>query len=150
MDLNNKIGRELSLKKALYSVQNDYDFILIDTPPSLGLFTVNALAASNSVLAPLQAHTYAYQAMPQLEAIVDLVRDINPILAVDGILLTMVDKRTTLSASIERQARDSYGEKVFKTMIPLTVGWPRHRQPGNRCGCMRLITRLLKLTLPWL
>lgn len=121
MELNNKIGRELLLKKALAPAQKRYDFILIDTPPSLGLFTVNALAASNSVLAPLQAHTYAYQAMPQLEAVVDLVRDINPTLTIDGILLTMVDRRTGLSATIERQARENYGERVFKTVIPMTV-----------------------------
>jgi chromosome partitioning protein len=78
MELSTKIGRELILKKSLAAVSKSYDYILIDTPPSLGLFTVNALAAADSVLAPLQAHTYAYQAMPQLEAIVDLVRDINP------------------------------------------------------------------------
>jgi chromosome partitioning protein len=121
MELSTKIGRELILKKSLAAVSKSYDYILIDTPPSLGLFTVNALAAADSVLAPLQAHTYAYQAMPQLEAIVDLVRDINPILAIDGILLTMVDRRTSLSASIERQAREKYGDKVFKTVIPVTI-----------------------------
>jgi chromosome partitioning protein len=120
-DLNDKIGRELVLKRALSFVQKYYDYILVDTPPSLGIFTINALAASQSVIAPLQAHTYAWKSLPQLESMVDLVKDINPTLAIDGILLTMIDRRTTLSASIEKQARDSYGDKVFKAMIPLTV-----------------------------
>jgi chromosome partitioning protein len=121
MDFANKIGRELILKKALATVKNSYDYILIDTPPSLGLFTINALVAADSVLVPLQAHTYAFQAMPQLESIVDLVRDLNPQLAIDGILLTMVDRRTSLSGTIEKQAREAYGDKVFKTVIPSTI-----------------------------
>jgi chromosome partitioning protein len=121
MDFANKIGRELILKKALATVKNSYDYILIDTPPSLGFFTVNALVAADSVLVPLQAHIYAFQAMPHLEAIVDLVRELNPKLAIDSILLTLVDRRTGLSNTIEKQARETYGDKVFKTVIPSTI-----------------------------
>jgi chromosome partitioning protein len=121
MELAGKIGRELILKRALEPVVKAYDYIIIDPPPSLGLFTINALVAARTVLAPLQAHTYAFQALPQLEATVDLARDLNPLLAIDGILLTMVDRRTGLSGVIEKQARDLYGDTVFKTSIPLTT-----------------------------
>lgn len=120
-ELSGKIGRELILRKALAPVVKSYDYIIIDPPPSLGLFTLNALVAANSVLAPLQAHTYAWQALPQLEATIDLARDLNPTLALDGILLTMVDRRTALSANIEAQARKEYGGKVFDTVVPLTI-----------------------------
>lgn len=118
LELAGKIGRELMLRRALTNVLNRYDYILIDPPPSLGLFTVNALVAANTVIAPLQSQTYAFQALPQLEASIELCRQLNPQLQLNGILLTMFDRRTSLSQAVEKQARDKYGDIVFKTIIP--------------------------------
>lgn len=118
IELAGQITRELYLKKALSHVVNLYDYILIDPPPSLGLFTLNALAAANSVLAPVQAQTYAFKALPKLEATIDLIRDLNPTLGLDGILLTMVDRRNSLAVAIEEEAREKYRDRVFKTVIP--------------------------------
>lgn len=121
LELAGKIGRELLLRKALASVSNAYDFILIDPPPSLGLFTVNSLVAAGTVIAPLQAQTYALRALPQLEATIELAKDLNPQLTIGGILLTMFDRRTSLSPAVEKQAREKYSELVFKTVIPDTT-----------------------------
>jgi chromosome partitioning protein len=121
LELAGFFGRELLLKEALEPELENYDFILIDPPPSLGIFTMNSLVAAGSVITPLQAQTYAFRAMPQLEATIKLARKLNPSLKVSGILLTMVDRRTSLSPAIERQAREKYGELVFKTTIPDTT-----------------------------
>src|SRR5205823_4321268 len=98
-----------------------YDYILIDSPPSLGLFTLNALAAATGVLVPLQAHAYAMKAMPQLEATIELVKDINEQLQIGGIVVTMADRRTNLTQAVIEQIRAQYGELVFKTVIPLNI-----------------------------
>lgn len=121
LELAGKIGREFFLKEALSQVQAKYNYILIDPPPSLGLFTVNAMVAAQAVLVPLQAHAFALEAMPQLISTIGLVNKINPILKLGGIVITMHDKRTNLSEVIEKQARERYGELVFNTMIPLTT-----------------------------
>ena len=118
LELAGKIGRELMLKRALNTAVNRYDYILIDPPPSLGLFTVNALVASTTVITPLQSQTYAFQALPQLEASIELCQQLNPTLRLGGILLTMFDRRTSLSPAVEKQARDKYGDLVFQTVIP--------------------------------
>lgn len=125
LELAGKIGREKLLAKALAAeaTQPDhqpYDYILIDSPPSLGLFTLNALSAANAVIVPLQAHAYALKAMGQLEATIELVKDINPMLTIGGIVLTMLN-RTNLSQMVEAQAREGYGDLVFSTTIPLTT-----------------------------
>jgi chromosome partitioning protein len=121
LELAGKVGRELLLKKALRQAREEYDYILIDPPPSLGLFTLNALATATSVIVPLQVHAYAFKAMPKLEATIDLVRELNASLAIGGIVCTLSDKRTTLSQVVEQQIREQYGELVFKSVIPLNT-----------------------------
>ena len=122
LELAGKVGRETLLRKALKQTANKkYDYILIDPPPSLGTFTLNALVAANSILVPLQVHVYALKAMPQLQATIDLVLDLNPGLAISGIVPTFHDKRTNLSLAVEQQIRETYGELVFKTPIPLNT-----------------------------
>ncbi len=120
-ELAGQVGRELLLREALKPVSDQYDYILIDSPPNLGLFTLNALAAASSVIVPLQAHVYAYQALPKLEKTIGLVRKLNPQLAIGGIVVTQYDRRTNLSQVIAQQLRDRYGELVFDTHIPLNT-----------------------------
>lgn len=121
LELAGKVGRELLLRKALRDTRNRYDYILIDPPPSLGLFTLNTLAAADWVLVPLQVHAYAFKAMPQLEATIELVRDLNPNLTIGGIVCTLVDRRTNLSQAVERQIRNTYANLVFETVIPMNT-----------------------------
>jgi chromosome partitioning protein len=121
LSLAGRIGRELLLRAALAPLRRQYDYILIDSPPSLGLFTVNALAAADTVLVPLQAHVFALQAMSQLEQTIALIRQLNPILSIGGVVLTMIDRRTTVNALIEAETRERYAELVFETTIPLNV-----------------------------
>jgi chromosome partitioning protein len=121
LSLAGRIGRELLLRAVLAPLRRVYDYILIDSPPSLGLFTVNALAAADTVLVPLQAHVFALQAMAQLESTIALIRQLNPQLSIGGILLTMIDRRTSVNALIEQEARERYGELVFKSTIPLNI-----------------------------
>lgn len=135
LSLAGRIGRELLLRTALAPLRKQYDYILIDSPPSLGLFTVNALAAADTVLVPLQAHVFALQAMSQLEQTIALIRQLNPRLAIGGVLLTMIDRRTTVNALIEQEARERYGDLVFQSTIPLNVKMveaPASGQPITR------------------
>ncbi len=121
LELAGKVGRELLLRKALRDTTPRYDYILLDPPPSLGLFTLNALAAADAVVVPLQVHAYAFKAMPQLEATIELVRELNPALAIGGIVCTLVDRRTNLSRIVEEQIRERYGDLVFETIIPISA-----------------------------
>ena len=121
LELAGKVGRELLLRKALKRASEPYDYILIDPPPSLGLFTLNALAAANAAIVPLQVHAYAFKAMPQLEATIELVRELNPMLHIGGIVCTLSDRRTILSQTVEKQIRSRYGDLVFATVIPVNV-----------------------------
>lgn len=118
--LGGRIGRELLLRRAIAPVAERYDYILIDTPPSLGLFTANALVAADTILVPLQAHPFAFQALGQLEQTIALVQQLNPSLSLGGIVLTMTD-RTTISSVIADAARSRYGETVFQATIPRAV-----------------------------
>jgi chromosome partitioning protein len=100
----------------------EYDYVLIDCPPSLGLLTVNALTAADAVLIPLQCEYYALEGLTQLIATVNLVRDhLNPALAVKGVVLTMFDSRTNLAAQVGAEARAHLGDAVFSTVIPRSV-----------------------------
>ena len=116
-----RFGRELLLRNTLAPLRRSYDFILIDSPPSLGLFTVNALTAADSIIVPMQAHVFALGAMSQLENTIGMIRQLNPQLSIGGIVITMVDKRTSVNAMIEQEARHRYGDLVFKTTIPFSV-----------------------------
>ncbi len=114
--------REYILKKALEKIKNDYDYIVIDCPPSLGLLTLNAFACADSVLIPIQCEYYALEGLGQLtNTINSLKKSINGDLEIEGILLTMFDKRTNLSTLVYEEVKKFFPEKVFKTVIPRNV-----------------------------
>jgi chromosome partitioning protein len=115
-------SRERRLARALAPIANDYDLILIDCAPSLGLLTVNALTAADAVLIPLQCEYYALEGLGQLIGTIHLVRDhLNPRLAIQGVLLTMFDARTNLSAEVRAEVRRHMGPTVYDTQIPRSV-----------------------------
>ena len=114
--------REHFLKKALRPIKDRYDYIVIDTPPSLGLLTLNALTAADSVLIPIQCEYYALEGLGQLLNTVRLVqRNLNPRLEIEGVLLTMYDRRLKLSNQVAEEAIDFFGETVYETKIPRNV-----------------------------
>jgi chromosome partitioning protein len=114
--------REQRLRRALSRVAGDYEFVLVDCPPSLGLLTVNALVAADRVLVPLQCEYYALEGLSQLLNTVHLIQQgINPELAIDGVLLTMYDARLNLSRQVAEEAREYFGSKVFDTVVPRNV-----------------------------
>ena len=115
-------SRESRLATALKPVVEEYDFILVDCPPSLGLLTVNGLVAANEVAIPIQCEYYALEGVSQLLRNVQLVQQsLNPQLEVEGVILTMFDGRTTLAADVVQQVRDHFGDTTYKTVIPRTV-----------------------------
>jgi chromosome partitioning protein len=114
-------SRELKLRRALDAVRVEYDVILIDCPPSLGLLTVNGLAAADDVIVPVQSEYYALEGLGQLLKNVAMVRSVNPTLDVRGIVLTMHDSRTKLAEQVESEVRQHFGAKVYKTVVPRTV-----------------------------
>lgn len=116
------MGREYRLKKAISSILEAYDFILIDCPPSLGLLTVNALAAAGSVLIPIQCEYYALEGLSQLVNTINLVKEnINSDLVIEGVLLTMADYRTNLTNEVINEARNFFKGKVYNTVIPRNI-----------------------------
>ena len=133
VELVSAIGREVRLKEALETVQDSYDFIVIDCPPALGILTVNALTAADSVLVPLQCEYYAMEGLSQLLKTIGLIkRRLNPLLEREGILLTMYDRRNNLSHQVEQDIRQHFGEEVFATVIPRNVKLseaPSHGKP---------------------
>jgi chromosome partitioning protein len=115
-------GRERRLRQVLQAVDQSYDFVLVDCPPSLGLLTVNALTAADSVLIPLQCEYYALEGLGQLMATIELIREhLNPRLTVKGVVLTMHDGRTSLSADVTAEVRRHLGEQVFEAVVPRSV-----------------------------
>jgi chromosome partitioning protein len=128
------IARETKLRRALAVVGDAYDTILVDTGPSLGLLTINALAAADSVLVPIQCEYYALEGLSQLLDVVHLVQaQINPALAIEGIVLTMYDGRTSLSRQVAKEVRRHYRGRVFTVTIPRNVRLaeaPSHGLPG--------------------
>lgn len=122
IELVSLFSRELRLRTALASVKLDYDVVFVDCPPSLGLLTVNALAAADEVLIPIQCEYYALEGLSQLLQNVDLVRrNLNPELTVGGVVLTMFDARTRLSHDVAEQVRNHFGETAYRTVVPRTV-----------------------------
>ena len=121
-DLIGALAREGKLKSALAEVRDEYDYILIDCPPSLGLLTINALTAADRVLIPLQCEYYAMEGLSQLLHTIRLIqRELNPKLTLLGILLTMFDARNNLSHQVVEEIRKHFGGEVFETMIPRNV-----------------------------
>jgi chromosome partitioning protein len=122
IELVSMFSRETRLKQSLDAIGDDYDFVLIDCPPSLGLLTINGLAAANEVLIPIQCEYYALEGVSQLTRNIELVTgNLNPQLEVEGVVLTMFDGRTTLAADVVEQVRGHFGETAYKTVIPRTV-----------------------------
>jgi chromosome partitioning protein len=121
LELAGRIGRETLLREALAPLRGSYDFILIDPPPSLGLFTLNALVAASEVVIPLQVHIYALRGMQQLQQTIHLVQKLNPQLQITGIVCTMVDRRNNLSVAVESEIREKFPELVYETVIPQNV-----------------------------
>jgi chromosome partitioning protein len=122
VELGNVEEREFRLHRALEPVVADYDYILIDSPPSLGLLTVNGLTAANSVLVPMQCEYFAMEGISQLLNTIERVRDaLNPSLEIEGIALTMYDDRVNLARQVAQEVRNHFGEKVYRTVIPRNV-----------------------------
>jgi chromosome partitioning protein len=122
VELVGMMARETRLKQAVSKVRDQYDYILVDSPPSLGLLTVNALTASDSVLIPLQCEYLALEGLTQLIGAIRLVQDhLNPGLRIEGVLLTMYDSRLNLSQQVADEARKFFSERVYRTMIPRNV-----------------------------
>lgn len=122
IDLISVMGRENQLKNAIKSIKDDYDFIFIDTPPSLGLITINTLTAADSVLIPIQCEFYALEGVSQLTNTIRKVKEaLNPSITLEGILLTMYDSRTNLSIQVVDEVKKFFPGKVYKTIIPRNV-----------------------------
>lgn len=122
IELVDQDERELAMRRSLEGIKDDYDFILIDCPPSLGLITINMLAAADALLIPLQCEYYALEGLSQLLNTVHLVQQgVNPSLGIDGVLLTMFDARLNLSRQVAADAREYFGSKVFESVIPRNV-----------------------------
>jgi chromosome partitioning protein len=122
VELVNVAERELVLRHAVEQVRDDFDYILIDCPPSLGLLTLNTMAAADAVLIPIQCEFYALEGLSQLLNTVRLVqRNLNPRLEIDGVLLTMFDQRLNLSRQVAAEAKEYFGDRVYRTVIPRNV-----------------------------
>jgi chromosome partitioning protein len=122
VELVNELEREFRLKKALALIRADYEFIIVDCPPSLGFLTLNTLTAADSLLIPLQCEYYALEGLSHLLATVKMVQaSLNPNLAIEGVVLTMFDKRLNLTSQVAQEAINFFGDKVYKTVIPRNV-----------------------------
>lgn len=122
IELVSEMGRETKLKKAIESVEDEFDVVLIDAPPSLGLITINVLTASNSVIVPIQCEYYALEGVSQLMNTIKKVKQVmNPNLEIEGILMTMFDSRTNLSIQVIEEVKKFFPNKVYKTLIPRNV-----------------------------
>src|SRR2546429_7179368 len=130
--LSSMIGRERALEKALVSVKTTYDYILIDTPPSLGLFTINALVASNGVIVPVQCEYLSLRGLVQLENTLSMIREnLNPEVGIEGILPMMYDKRTLHSREAVEILEENFGDLVFGTKIRKTIRYAEAPVKGS-------------------
>jgi len=122
VELINKVGRERRLKMAIDVLKPKYDYIFVDCPPSLGILTINALTAVDSVLIPIQCEFYALEGVSQLMSTIDIVKkNLNPALEIEGVILSMFDGRTRLSIQVVEEAKKYFKEKVYTTVIPRNV-----------------------------
>jgi chromosome partitioning protein len=145
-------NRECRLREALKTIKNNYDYIFIDCPPSLGLLTINALTAADRVLIPIQCEYYALEGVGQLLQTINLVqRRLNPKLELEGVLLTMFDARTNLAIQVVDEVKGYFGNKVFSTIIPRNVRLseaPSHGKPVIvESSVSRLILVILNIVL---
>jgi chromosome partitioning protein len=116
------VGREKILKKAIENIRNDYDYIFIDCPPSLGLLTINSLTAVDAVLVPIQCEFYALEGVSQLMSTIEIVKkNLNPGITIQGVILSMFDGRTNLSIQVVEEVKKYFKEKVYTTVIPRNV-----------------------------
>jgi chromosome partitioning protein len=130
--LSSMIGRERALQKALLPVRNRYEYILVDTPPSLGLLTINALTAADSVIVPVQCEYLSLRGLVQLENTLSMIREnLNPIVEIGGILPTMYDGRTLHSREAVEMLKENFGELVFETRIRKTVRYAEAPVQGS-------------------
>jgi len=136
IELVSIMSRETKLKRVLDKVKYNYEYVIIDCPPSLGLLTINALTAANSVLVPIQCEFYALEGLSQLMNTVTLVqKNLNPALSLEGVVLTMFDARTNLSIQVVDEVKSHFRHKVYQTIIPRNVRLseaPSHGQPVIR------------------
>jgi chromosome partitioning protein len=122
LELVNRSGRETALRRALQGLRDEYQYVVVDCPPSLGLLTLNVLTAADGVLIPIQCEYYALEGLSQLLNTIKLVqRNFNPALAIDGVLLTMYDARLNLSRQVAEEAKEYFGAQVFSVTIPRNV-----------------------------
>ena len=122
IELVNVMSREQVLKNALKPLRNDYDYILIDCPPSLGILTINALTASDGIIIPIQGEYYALEGLTQLIDTINIVKKkLNKNLSILGVVLTMFDRRTQLTKQVKEEVDNYFGDKVFNTVIPRNV-----------------------------
>lgn len=122
VELVGALGREYRLKRALAKEKEAFDYLFIDAPPSLGLLTINALCAADAIIIPVQCEYYALEGLTQLTNTIRLVQDnLNPSLAIEGVLLTMADFRTNLTKEVIQEVRNYFKDKVYRTIIPRSI-----------------------------
>lgn len=122
IELVSSMSRETKLKRGIDKIKDDYDYVIIDCPPSLGLLTINSLTAANSILVPIQCEFYALEGLSQLLKTITLIQDnLNQDLVLEGVVLTMFDSRTNLSGQVVQEVKNHFQQKVFKTIIPRNV-----------------------------
>jgi len=133
IELVSTISREVRLKHAIDDIKKDYDYIIIDCPPSLGLLTINSLTAADAILIPVQCEYYALEGLSQLLSTIRLVqKHLNNQLMIDGVLLTMLDARTNLGLQVIDEVKKYFQDKVYKTIVPRNVRLseaPSHGEP---------------------
>ena len=122
VELVDETEREVRLKRSLEAIKDSFDYVIIDCPPSLGLLTLNSLVAATSVIIPVQCEYYALEGLGQLTKTINLIKEnLNPILEVEGVLLTMADFRTNLTSEVISETRNFFRDRVFETIIPRSI-----------------------------
>jgi hypothetical protein len=149
LELAGKIGRELLLRKALRATARSYEYVLIDPPPSLGLFTLNALVAAETVIVPLQLHAYALNALPQLKATIQLVQDLNPTLAIGASSVRWPTGGPCSAGSLSNRPARPTATWSFRRSSRSIPRWPNRRPPANPSWSMLRTAREQRPILPW-